>query len=95
MSRLSAYPHVVVRIACSRCPRQGHYRLARRAERFGAEARLVDVLARLSASCIHADTAQHQGIHDRCGAFYLDLTKPRPPDMPPAEPGLRVVGGQA
>ena len=95
MSHLSEYPYVIVRIACSRCSRKGQYRLARLAERYGAEARLTDVLAKLSSNCPHADTAQHQGIHDRCGAFYRDLAKPTPPDVPPASPGLRVVGGRA
>ena len=95
MSRSSEYPYVIVRIACSRCSRKGQYRLVRLAERYGAEARLTDVLAKLSANCPHADTAQHQGIHDRCGALYRDLTHPTPPDVPPAAPGLRVVGGLA
>ncbi len=95
MSRLSGYPYVIVRIACSRCSRKGQYRLARLAERYGAEARLTDVLAKLSANCPHADTARHQNVHDRCGAMYPDLTKPTPPDVPPGVTGLRVVASRA
>ena len=79
MSRLSEYPYVIVRIACTRCSRNGQYRLARLAERYGAETRLTDVLAKLSAGCPHADTAQHQGIHDRCGAFIATSRSPPRP----------------
>lgn len=95
MCRLSSYPYVTVRIACSRCTRKGQYRLARLAERYGAETRLTDILAKLSASCLHADVGRHQSVHDRCGAMYPDLAKPTPPDRPPAAPGLRVVGNRA
>ena len=95
MSRLSDYPFIIVRIACSRCSRKGRYRLARLAERFGADARLTDVLAKLSASCPHADTARHQSVHERGGAIYPDLKDPTPPDVPPTASGLRVVGGRA
>ena len=98
MSRLSSYPYVTVRIACMRCPRKGQYRLARLAERYGAEATLTEVLQKLSIGCPRADTERHQSVHDRCAAFYPDLVTPTPPDVPPAAPGalgLRIVGGRA
>ncbi len=94
MSRLSEYPYVIVRIACTRCPRKGQYRLVRLAERFGADARLTDVLSKLSASCPHADTARHQSVHDRWGAVFPDLVKPTPPDVPLAPQGMHIVGGR-
>ena len=89
MSRLSDYPFVIVRIACTRCSRRGQYRLARLAERFGADAELTSVLSKLAAGCIYAGIKRHKGSYGTCGVMLPDLTDP-----PPAAPGLRVVGGQ-
>ena len=88
---LSSYPYVIVRVACSRCPRHGSYRLARLADRYGAEAGMHTVLTMLSADCKLAERGR-PGI-DRCGAFFPDLGGARPPDQPApsARPKLRVV----
>jgi hypothetical protein len=52
--RLRDYPYVVVRFARRDCPQLGHYRLAVLAERFGADALMVDVLEAISASCLRS-----------------------------------------
>ena len=91
--RLRDYPYVVVRIACRDCPRAGQYRLAALAEKFGAEARLTDVLAAIAASCERNKEKQWAR---RCQAYLPDLVDPRPPDMPTAATEgrrLRVIAG--
>jgi hypothetical protein len=78
---LATYPFVSVRIACRNCTRRGSYRLARLAERFGADASLDDVLMQLSADCgLAANRSNHPG----CRRVYLpDLETPRrQPDVP-------------
>jgi hypothetical protein len=50
------YPSVVLEVACARCPeRRGVYRLARLAERYGAEMELSELVRRLSADCLLQD----------------------------------------
>ena len=34
---LASYPYVIVRLACTMCSRKGSYRLARLAEKYGAQ----------------------------------------------------------
>ena len=91
--RLSSYPYVIVRVACGKCPRQGQYRLARLADRYGSEAAMNSVLTMLSRDCKLAERGR-LGI-DRCGAFFPDLGGARPPDepAPAARPRLKVVRG--
>jgi hypothetical protein len=48
--RLAFYPFVVVRIACRGCSRNGAYRLARLAAKFGPEIGLRDLLNRASTT---------------------------------------------
>lgn len=93
---LSTYPYVVVRIACDACRRKGSYRLARLADRFGAEASLDDVLKQLSADCPKRSLKRYKGEYLVCGVTLPDLASPTPPDVPPAvaSPRLRVVGGR-
>jgi|SRR5690606_1064957 len=95
--RLSSYPFVVVRIACRLCRRQGH-RLARLAERFGAETEVEAVLDALTADCAHKPDPRRRRRHryspDICHAELIDLVEPRlPPDLPPGLGGLRVIEG--
>ncbi len=92
--RLRDYPCVVVRFACRDCPRIGRYRLAVLAERFGADALMVDVLETTSASCLRT---KERHPNRRCQAFLPDLVDPRPPDVPAAEGRrLRMIeGGKA
>ena len=90
--RLRDYPYVVVRFACRDCPRIGKYRLAVLAERFGADALMVDVLQAISAACLR-NKERHPG--RRCQAYLPDLVDPKPPDLPAAVVGerLRLIKG--
>lgn len=87
---LANYPHVVVRIACRNCKRRGSYRLARLAERFGADTTLEALLIRVTADCYLA--SNRTGRPGCRAAYFPDLDWPqRPPDRP-HEP-LRVIAG--
>lgn len=79
--RLVEYPVVVVNVACALCPRRGRYRLARLAERYGANALLVDVLRTIAGGC-----------GGRCGARFEDLPEPPslPPPLPPSVTGVAL-----
>ncbi|TDR93513.1 hypothetical protein [Enterovirga rhinocerotis] len=48
---LAESPYVTVRIACMDCRRQGSYRLARLAARFGPDVNLELLLYRITRSC--------------------------------------------
>ena len=88
--QLVSYPYVVVRLGCELCKRNGRYRLARLAAKFGPEIQLADLLVRLTADC-ESQLARHP-YHSRCAARFLDLDPPRrPPDAPTTV--LRVVTG--
>ena len=91
--RLLSYPFIVVRIACTRCSRKGSYRLARLAERYGADVSMVELLHALSADCRFRQIKRVAGHYETCGAHFPDLSRPEPPDMPPTTPRLRVVKG--
>jgi len=94
--RLIDYPYVLVRVSCRFCRRRGQYRLARIAAKWGAEISLEEVLDRIAYGCPWPRPSQvrkqrkHQGF---CGIMLIDLERspPRPPDMPPAAAGLRLV----
>jgi hypothetical protein len=95
--RLSDFPYVRVRIACTNCPRKGSYRLARLAASYGPEMELDLLLERLSLDChvrrAVADSPARYGDF-RCGAHFFDLAgSPRPPDLPASTMRLRVVKG--
>lgn len=47
--KLVDYPYVVVRLRCDSCERQGAYKLARLADKWGAEIGLGSLLFKLSA----------------------------------------------
>jgi hypothetical protein len=69
---LASYPYVKVRLACRRCSRKGSYSLARLAEKYGAEVRLMDLLGHLAGDC-----AMWEPRHP--------IMEPKPPpDLPPA-----------
>jgi hypothetical protein len=86
--RLAFYPFVVVRIACRVCSRNGAYRLARLAAKFGAGNRP----ARPSRSVfLRLPLARGKRGVSACGVYLPDLEQPRPPDMPPGLVRLRVV----
>ena len=92
--RLVTYPYVMVRVGCTRCHRKGAYRLARLAERYGADIDMMRLLTMLSADCAFRQPGKRfAGNFEVCGACYPDLRRPTPPDMPPAMGKLRVVEG--
>jgi hypothetical protein len=79
--RLAFYPFVVVRIACR--SRNGAYRLARLAAKFGPEIGLRDLLDRFSYDCLWRAEAHGKRGVSAYGVYLPDLDHPRPPDMPP------------
>jgi hypothetical protein len=66
MDKLATYPFVIVRIGCAPCKRQGEYRLARLADKFGAETPLADVLKALTKDCPHTADTGRQICRQRC-----------------------------
>lgn len=97
MERLSQFPWVTVRIGCNLCDRQGSYRLARLAAKFGPEISLDDLLDRLAADCPWR-TGQGERppgkYHPKCHACFVDLMfNQPPPDLPPPMRRLRVIEG--
>lgn len=96
--RLSGYPYVVVRIRCDLCHRAGEYRLARLAQKFGAETTLADLMDQLAGDCPwrRPPWMRQAGKYEaRCHARFpdVDTTRPPPPDLPPGMCGLRVIEG--
>jgi hypothetical protein len=89
---LASYPYVRVRLACGKCTRRGSYRLARLAEKYGADIRMTDLLALLAGDC-RLWAPRHPGL-ERCGAFFEDLvTAPLPPDLPRSLQKFQVIKG--
>ena len=78
---------VLVRIGCTVCQRAGECRLARLAERCGAEATLEASLYDLIRDCRCRNMPHRPSrLKDRGDwqAYFSDLhSPPRPPDMPP------------
>jgi hypothetical protein len=90
MDTLASFPFVIVRIGCEGCTRQGAYRLARLAAKYGAEIAMPDLLAKLAADCLWMNPRHPYA--GRCQARFVDLDGPRrPPDSPARR--LRVVRG--
>ena len=84
--RLSQCPYMIVRFDCIFCPwRKGRYRLARLAERFGAEATLDHVRDEISpGDCPRRYERANKYVH-RCQVWYTDLVSGKPHDVPPPE----------
>jgi hypothetical protein len=99
VERLSDFPWVIVRIDCPLCPhRKGQYRLARLAEKFGADIQLCDLLDRIALDCPQKSLPWERpsGQYDaRCKARFTDLevTSRPPPDLPPIMRKLTVIQG--
>lgn len=49
--RLLSYPYVIVRLKCAACHREGSYRLARLAEKYGAGIEMDGLLLHLVGAC--------------------------------------------
>jgi hypothetical protein len=102
MDRLAGFPFVLVRVACDRCPaRRGTYRLARLAEKFGAEMPLDELLRHITFDCrwqAHPTNRYARRVGNqyvpKCEARFIDLDPLRgPPDLPPALRPFAVVKG--
>lgn len=94
---LADYPYVVVRIECGLCGRRGRYRLARLAERFGADIPLEDLLDRIAGRrCRYPRPWRVRRVPKLmavCHIMLPDLVQaPRPPDLPGG--GLRLVASK-
>ena len=59
----------MVRLSCWKCARSDQYRKAGLIGKYGADARLPDLLHRIVASCPKMDALGN----DSCGAHYRDL----------------------
>lgn len=94
--RLVEYPYVIVRFACVLCARRGQARLARLAERHGADITLEELLDRVAWTCPYPRPRPGQKLpkyQPFCGIMLPDIERPRPrpPDVPC--PPLRLVVG--
>ena len=89
---LATYPYVVVHVACRNCRRRGAYRLARLAERYGADSTLEELLTKITSDCsLGSNRTGRPGCR---AAYFPDLDGPqRPPDRP-HEP-LRAIAGSS
>ncbi|MDF2618604.1 MAG: hypothetical protein K0S00_1263 [Xanthobacteraceae bacterium] len=95
---LVEYPYVIVRFGCTLCRRRGQMRLARLAEKYGADTSMLTVLNNVAWSCPlprrGSEHAKPQKYAARCGAFFPDLEGGGPPpDIPPV--ALRVIKSDA
>lgn len=73
------------------CRRKGSYRLARLAEKYGADRPMDQVLRALTADSRMHDV--HHPAQGRCRARFIDLDPPtRPPHVP--APVMRLVMGE-
>src|SRR5262249_56523016 len=78
---LLTYPYVIVRIACDACNRCGRYRLARLAEKYGADVELETLLGYLAGDCKHRGHPHPYRV--RCRGPLRDPGPPAPPPRPP------------
>lgn len=98
VDRLVDYPYVVVRFACTYCRRRGRMRLARLADKYGADISIEALLNDVAWSCPlprpGRDHRKPQKYAARCGIYLPDIeSSPRPPDVP--FEGLRLVKSDA
>jgi hypothetical protein len=99
VERLSDFPWMIVRIDCPICPhRKGQYRLARLAEKYGADIPLCDLLARIALDCPRESLPRERSPNQsdsRCKARFTDLeaTSRPPPDLSPMMRKLIVIRG--
>jgi hypothetical protein len=94
VERLVDFPWVIVRVDCPLCPhRKGQYRLARLAEKFGADVQLCDLIDRIAFNCPRKSLPIERppGQYDpRCKARFTDPGGGQPPS-----PGTSARGAKA
>lgn len=96
---LCDFPWIVVRVGCPLCPhRKGQYRLARLAEKYGADVQLCDLLNKIASNCPRT-TLPWEGPPNEydptCKARFTDLeaTSRPPPNLPPMLRKLMLIQG--
>lgn len=96
---LADYPFVVVRVECNLCGRRGRYRLARLAERFGADITLEDLLDQIAgARCRYPRPWRVRRVAKMspvCHIMLPDLVRQPPPPDSPAGKLRALPGGKA
>ncbi len=99
VERLSDFPWVIVRVDCPLCPhRKGQYRLARLAEKYGADIQLCDLMDRIAFDrpwkSLPWERPPNQ-YDPKCKARFTDLegTSSPPSDLPPMMRKLTVIQG--
>ena len=99
IKRLSDFPWVIVRVDCPLGPhRKGQYRLARLAEKYGADFQLCDLIDRIALDCPRKPLPWEKPPNQydpRCKARFTDLeaTSRPPPDLPPRMRKLTIIKG--
>ena len=99
VGRLSDFPCVIVRVDCSLCPhRKGQYRLARLAEKYGADIHLCNLIEEIAFDCpwkSHPGKRPPDQFDPKCKARFADLEtiSSPPPDVPPLMRKLTVILG--
>ena len=73
-SALRDFPFEMVRLACEKCPRKGHYRKSMLIERDGADANMIELRKIITADCPKIVANK---IPDLCGVIYPGL-RPTP-----------------
>ncbi len=90
--RLADYPYFIVRLGCRKCFRKGQYRLARLAARYGEYMRMGELRAFLVGEC-WLWKRQRPWNSQICGAYFIDLESPRPPDLPADMRAFKLMTG--
>ncbi len=99
VERLSEFPWAIVRVDCPLCPHQKRqYRLARLAEKFGADIQRCDLLDRIALDCPRRPLPWEWPPNQSdpgCKARFTDLEEASrpPPDLPPMMRKLTVIQG--
>lgn len=91
---LRHYPWIVIRFRCDYCKRWGDAGLAACAEKYGAQARLRELLDVFISGCPwRPEIRKPQKYGRKCGAYIMDMRRTDPPDLPPTMAALRVIEG--
>ncbi|WP_158808458.1 hypothetical protein [Beijerinckia sp. L45] len=64
--------------------------MARLAAKYGAEIEMAALLAHLAGDCAMWGRQRHP-FKEQCGAFFIDIGSPKPPDLPSAMRALKIV----
>ena len=62
----------MLRVECTKCPRQGHYTVAKLIQQYGQRGNMTKWISDLKSDCPHRNAAQ---LHERCDLICPDLPK--------------------